>query len=78
MVIISAIVCIYYNVILAWNFYFMYMSVSKVLPWTLCDQSWNTKQCVVPTEDYNVTVLNGTIMTVKQVSNIRASSEFWE
>ncbi|XP_061183571.1 sodium- and chloride-dependent GABA transporter 1-like isoform X1 [Saccostrea echinata] len=47
MVMVSAIVCIYYNVIVAWTLYFLYMSFRAVLPWSTCDNDWNTENCVV-------------------------------
>ncbi|BFZ24502.1 hypothetical protein BsWGS_27541 [Bradybaena similaris] len=69
MVIISAIVCIYYNVIIAWNFYFLFSSFSGVLPWTLCDQSWNTPHCMV---------LRNSSLSGNGTQSVLASSEFWE
>lgn len=47
MVMVSAIVCVYYNVIVAWTLYFLYMSFRAVLPWSTCDNEWNTENCVV-------------------------------
>lgn len=32
--------------ILAWVLYFLYSSLQTVLPWTSCDNSWNTPQCL--------------------------------
>nr|XP_022327327.1 sodium- and chloride-dependent GABA transporter 1-like [Crassostrea virginica] len=51
MVMVSAIVCIYYNVIVAWTLYFLFMSFRAVLPWSTCDNEWNTENCVVGVED---------------------------
>lgn len=45
MVIISGIVCVYYNIIITWTLYFLYMSFRAVLPWSSCDNSWNTENC---------------------------------
>ncbi|KAF8790807.1 sodium- and chloride-dependent glycine transporter 1-like [Argiope bruennichi] len=44
MVIISGIVCIYYNVIIAWTLYYIYHSYDVV--WATCDNWWNTADCV--------------------------------
>ena len=46
MVIVSGIVCIYYNVIVAWTLYYLFMSFRAVLPWSQCGNEWNTEHCV--------------------------------
>jgi len=45
MVIISAIVCVYYNVIIAWTVYYFALSFSWDLPWSTCNNKWNTDNC---------------------------------
>ena len=86
MAIVSGMVCLYYNVIIAWTIYFLYMSVRAVLPWTTCGNDWNTENCYL--EDDNKTsttklLLNMTAMTnennsmvaghiVKELSNLTA------
>jgi len=45
MVIISAIVCVYYNVIIAWTVYYFVLSFSWELPWATCGHYWNTDKC---------------------------------
>ncbi|CAL1277689.1 unnamed protein product [Larinioides sclopetarius] len=44
MAVLSLVVCIYYNVILAWSLYYIYHSYS--VPWSTCGNSWNTLNCV--------------------------------
>nr|XP_042900478.1 sodium-dependent dopamine transporter-like isoform X2 [Parasteatoda tepidariorum] len=44
-VLISFYVDFYYNVIIAWSLYFFIASFSSVLPWTTCDNPWNTPLC---------------------------------
>ncbi|XP_059150795.1 sodium- and chloride-dependent glycine transporter 1-like isoform X2 [Physella acuta] len=46
MVIVSGLVCIYYNVIIAWNFFYLFNSFYPVLPWSHCDNWWNTEHCI--------------------------------
>ncbi|CAL1534497.1 unnamed protein product [Lymnaea stagnalis] len=46
MICVSAIVCVYYNVIVAWTVYYLVMSFRAVLPWAHCDNAWNTIHCV--------------------------------
>lgn len=34
-----------YNIILTWAFYYLFSSFSLVLPWSHCDNYWNTDEC---------------------------------
>ncbi|XP_067652262.1 sodium- and chloride-dependent glycine transporter 2-like [Haliotis asinina] len=36
----------YFSMVFAWALYYIYSSFSTVLPWTTCDNTWNTPQCV--------------------------------
>jgi len=48
MVIISVIVAIYYNVIMAYCLFYLFNSFGPVLPWTVCDESWGAdERCYV-------------------------------
>jgi len=69
MVLISGIVCIYYNVIITWTLYYMYLTFSAVLPWSTCGNWWNTEACVSAQQ------LNGT--TAITGNGTTASEEFW-
>ena len=46
MVLISGIVCVYYNIIITWTIYYLIKSCSPVLPWSTCNNPWNTPACV--------------------------------
>lgn len=35
----------YYNVILGWSVYYLFASVRDPLPWTTCNNTWNTPLC---------------------------------
>lgn len=91
MVIVSGIVCVYYNVIVAWTLYYLFMSFRSQLPWSTCTNTWNTKHCV---EDghYNTSqffnasldgnstydIFNATAMTFNHSMRRSASEEYWE
>ncbi|XP_069130315.1 sodium- and chloride-dependent glycine transporter 1-like [Argopecten irradians] len=64
MVIVSGIVCVYYNIIITWTLYYLYHSLRLVLPWSLCHNWWNTEHCYLRTNTNNT------------VSNINGSSTY--
>lgn len=53
MCIISAIVSIYYNMIIAWAFYYLFASFTSDLPWGHCDREWNTQLCSTLLTDFS-------------------------
>ncbi|XP_071059226.1 sodium- and chloride-dependent GABA transporter 2-like isoform X2 [Pseudochaenichthys georgianus] len=63
---------IYYIIILAWAFFYLFSSFNSELPWASCRNSWNTETCVEfnRKDDY----LNWTV-AANSTSPVR---EFWE
>ncbi|XP_072017386.1 sodium- and chloride-dependent neutral and basic amino acid transporter B(0+)-like [Amphiura filiformis] len=47
MMIVSAYVGIYYNVIIMYTIYYLFASFTKKLPWVGCANEWNTKLCSI-------------------------------
>ena len=45
-VVLNALVCVYYNVIIAISLYYLFGSFTKLLPWGHCGNPWNTEFCV--------------------------------
>ena len=43
--IIALYVSFYYNTIIAWALFYFYSSFASTLPWTNCDNVWNTENC---------------------------------
>ncbi|XP_064626053.1 sodium- and chloride-dependent glycine transporter 1-like isoform X2 [Lineus longissimus] len=55
MVIVSGLVAIYYNMIIAWSFYYLFASFTAHLPWEGCYNWWNTDMCYTRIPDVNCT-----------------------
>jgi len=45
MIIVSAIVMLYYNMIIAWTIFYIFVSFNKRLPWERCEPEWRTSDC---------------------------------
>ncbi|XP_033742755.1 sodium- and chloride-dependent glycine transporter 1-like isoform X1 [Pecten maximus] len=71
MVMVSGLVCVYYNVIVAWTLYYLFMSFRAVLPWSSCGNDWNTENCVDGSERVviNSTLSNYTVSTMSNISS---------
>nr|WLN44359.1 AAT4 [Sinonovacula rivularis] len=46
MVAVSAMVAIYYNMIIGWSLYYLFASFTSKLPWDECDPEWSTPMCL--------------------------------
>ncbi|KAL3319021.1 hypothetical protein Ciccas_002321 [Cichlidogyrus casuarinus] len=44
--ILNFLVAMYYNVIIAWSAFYVFSSMSKTIPWSTCDNWWNTARCI--------------------------------
>ena len=45
MFLMSGLVAVYYNMILAWAMFYLFASLDSELPWKSCDNWWNTDAC---------------------------------
>ncbi|XP_052063515.1 sodium- and chloride-dependent glycine transporter 2-like isoform X2 [Mytilus californianus] len=59
MVILTVIISVYFNVTMAWILYYLYNSFTSILPWSTCNNHWNTDQCYA-LGGYNVSLGNET------------------
>jgi solute carrier family 6 GABA transporter-like protein 1 len=60
----------YYIVILAWALFYLWHSFSYTLPWSHCNNSWNTPSCISSHDFINKNLsLNATSSS---------ANEFWE
>lgn len=58
MIVVSALVAIYYNLILAWTLFYTFASFTSVLPWGHCDNDFNSiGECGRILERIHVSVL---------------------
>ncbi|XKL68555.1 hypothetical protein PGB90_004046 [Kerria lacca] len=42
----------YYNTIIGWAVYYLFASMRSELPWTSCENSWNTPYCALVTSNF--------------------------
>ena len=61
----------YYIVVLAWALYYFVMSFNSILPWTTCNNPWNTENCV---ETFDVQKISNISSNVSVLS----TDEFWQ
>ncbi|KAK2168161.1 hypothetical protein LSH36_20g15015 [Paralvinella palmiformis] len=45
MIIVSSLVALYYNMIIAWTCFYMFASFTTELPWERCHLEWSTHEC---------------------------------
>ncbi|XP_048774398.2 sodium- and chloride-dependent glycine transporter 1-like [Ostrea edulis] len=87
MVILTGLVSTYYNVILAWALYYLGMSFYPQLPWTSCNNDWNTVHCML--RGMNTSSPNSSLLVenhLKNATNVANNTdmlrtpaeEFWE
>ncbi|KAL4656139.1 sodium- and chloride-dependent glycine transporter 1 isoform X1 [Arapaima gigas] len=78
MMVVSTYIGIYYNVVICIAFYYFFMSMTNLLPWTYCNNPWNTPDCsgVVATSRPNSSLANVTEM-LNRTKRTSPSEEYW-
>ncbi|ESO88413.1 hypothetical protein LOTGIDRAFT_126022 [Lottia gigantea] len=77
MVLVSMVVAVYYNVVTAWAAYYLFTSMTSVLPWESCNNSWNTENNILCTSILrNCSLYNDTevIPCIKELQTIFSDS----
>lgn len=69
------IVAFYYNMVIAWAFYYLFSSFTWTVPWSKCDHDFNTPDCWQTDWDVNQTHLN---RTYNSSSAMSSSFEYFE
>jgi len=72
---------VYYIVILAWNLFYLFQSFSKVLPWSVCTNWWNSECCTVEMGMNNATGKQALIKPETCPDNATATypeEEYWK
>ncbi|KAH0954864.1 hypothetical protein HN011_010211 [Eciton burchellii] len=67
-VLIAFYVDFYYNVIIAWSLRYFFSSFSTMLPWTTCDNPWNTPLC--REFDANISYASEDMVTSENFGNV--------
>ncbi|XP_039263077.2 sodium- and chloride-dependent GABA transporter 2-like isoform X1 [Styela clava] len=63
----------YYAVILAWALFYLFQSWRTVLPWSSCNNTWNSPNC-----ESNYTYLKSINMTAEEANVTSPVIEYWE
>ncbi|KAJ8299477.1 hypothetical protein KUTeg_023537 [Tegillarca granosa] len=74
MVIVSWLIGLYYNVIISHVLYYLVRSFTSVLPWTTCNNTWNTNDCL-PYEKPDIG--NGSLVIHTSNHSLTPSEEFY-
>ncbi|XP_052072585.1 sodium-dependent serotonin transporter-like [Mytilus californianus] len=51
---VATFVGMYYNTVIAWAVYYLFASFRSEVPWSHCNNTWNTANCVSVVDGYNV------------------------
>uniref|UniRef100_A0A4W3I065 Solute carrier family 6 member 9 n=1 Tax=Callorhinchus milii TaxID=7868 RepID=A0A4W3I065_CALMI len=83
MMVVSTYIGIYYNVVICLAFYYFFSSMNSLLPWTYCNNRWNTANCssvLQSNRTTNMTELSQDVSTLVNSTMKRTSpsEEYWK
>ncbi|KAK1878868.1 Sodium- and chloride-dependent glycine transporter 1 [Dissostichus eleginoides] len=86
MMVVSTYIGIYYNVVICISFYYFFQSMTHLLPWTYCNNPWNTPDCSgvfssnITTRLANVStsLVEGVTEVVNRTKRTSPSEEYWK
>ncbi|XP_069970505.1 sodium- and chloride-dependent glycine transporter 2 [Penaeus vannamei] len=79
MVLVSVLVSVYYNIILAWALFYTFSSFTSVLPWASCGNDFNSPECYLENRcNISTYFYNNTCLEVEQYCNIAGLTAFNE
>ncbi|XP_068134520.1 sodium-dependent proline transporter isoform X1 [Hyperolius riggenbachi] len=73
MLLIVALVAIYYNMIIAYVLFYLFASLTSNLPWKHCGNWWNTELCL----DHHVARASNSAMPINLTLTVSPSEEYW-
>eukprot|EP00079_Xenopus_tropicalis_P012744 XP_002940131.2 PREDICTED: sodium-dependent proline transporter [Xenopus tropicalis] len=73
MLLIVALVAIYYNMIIAYVLFYLFASLTSSLPWEHCGNWWNTDLCL----DHHVIRASNSALLVNISNTVSPSEEYW-
>ncbi|XP_048241972.1 sodium- and chloride-dependent glycine transporter 1-like [Haliotis rufescens] len=89
-VLINVLYSAFYSALLAWICYYFYYSFSPNIPWTHCDNPWNSQSCIsnnINVDDDSVAVNNATRVIhnssvsaneTMHLKGMTSAEEFWK
>ncbi|XP_061488690.1 sodium- and chloride-dependent glycine transporter 1 isoform X2 [Rhineura floridana] len=80
MMVVSTYIGIYYNVVICIAFYYFFSSMTRLLPWTYCNNPWNTPDCTGVLDVTNGSAgssLNLTHFLNQTLKRTSPSEEYW-
>ncbi|XP_076806651.1 sodium- and chloride-dependent GABA transporter 3-like isoform X2 [Clavelina lepadiformis] len=73
--VLNFIFCFYFVLVMAWSMlYLIHSCLPGPLPWTTCDNWWNSKACVANSATNNISTTNTTLL----INSTSPETEFWK